>query len=135
MARGISGTKVANGNIAPSRIVKLDTTADGRVLQAAAATDKPYGISQPGTRNTPYGTLDDGNAAVAGENLMVYVSNAKDVLLEAGGPVTIGDALTSDASGRGVTTVTTGQWVIAEAMRTGVLGDLIPVWVLEPAQY
>jgi hypothetical protein len=66
-------SRQANGNIAPSRFVKLDTSADGKVLQCgASATIMPYGISGPGTRNPPYSSLDDGYHAIAGENCLIY---------------------------------------------------------------
>lgn len=127
-------TKVANGNIAPSRFVKIDTTAKDRVLQAGAG-DKCYGVSQPGVRNAPWAPLDDGYAAIAGENLMIYGSPSKDIKLELGGTVTAGDSLKSDANGKGVTTTTTGDWIGAEAMESGVTGDVVRVRVVEPHQY
>ncbi len=129
-----SYTKVANGNVAPSRFVKLDTTTEGRVLQATAG-DKIYGISQQGTRNTPYGALDDGFAAIAGENLNIYGPPEKDVLLELGGTVTRGDSLKSDANGKGVTTTSTGDWIGAIALDSGATGDLIPIQTIPPTQY
>ena len=67
-------SRVANGNIAPCRAVKLDsTTAGGKVLQCGAG-DKAFGISQPESRNPPYSTLDDGYCAIAGENLKACVA-------------------------------------------------------------
>ena len=128
-----SFTKVANGNITPARFVKLDVTADGRVLQAGAG-EQIYGISQAGTRNTPYSTLDDGFAAIAGENLKIFGPPDKEIMLELGGTVVRGDRLKSDASGRGLATVIALDEVGAIAAASGVLGELIPVQCIPPAK-
>jgi hypothetical protein len=126
-----SGTKVANGNITPSSFVKIDTSVSGggKVVLSGAGEDI-YGISQPGVRNYPGGTGDDGYAAIAGENVMVYVPPEKEVLLRLGGTVTAGDWLKSDASGFGVTSSSDREKVGARASRSGVSGDLIPVQVI-----
>lgn len=127
-------SRVANGNITPSSFVKLDTTTEGRVLQCGAG-NKIYGIAQPGTRMTPLAGLDDGNAAIAGENLMIYGPPEKDVMLTLGGTVTRGDSLKSDGSGFGITTTSTGDWIGAIALDSGVANDIIPVQVIPPTQY
>lgn len=119
-------TMVAAGNIAPSRFVKLSTTANGRVAQCGSA-EQIYGISQPGTRNTPYSSLDDGYAAIAGENLLVYGAPGARCLLELGGTVTRGDRLKSDTNGKG-TTATTEEYG-AVALASGVSGQLIEVQI------
>src|SRR5262245_35890162 len=130
---GTSYTKVANGNIPPSRFVKLDTTAEGRVLLCGAG-ERVYGVSQPGTRNAPYSSLDDGFAAIAGENLQIYGPGDKDIPLELGGTVTIGARLKSDVSGRAVATTTNLDEYGAIAMASGTSNQLIPVQVVEPTQ-
>ncbi len=130
-----SYSRVANGNISPSRFVKQDTTVVGKVLQTSATTDPVYGISQPGTRNPPYPLLDDGFAAIAGENLFIYGPPDKDVMLELGGTVTQGDSLTSDSSGRGITTTSTGNFIGAIAMANGTIGQLIPVECVPSTKY
>lgn len=131
---GQSWSKVANGNIAPARFVKIDTTADGKVLQCGAG-DQVYGVSQPGTRRTPYGSLDDGFAAIAGENLQIYGLGEKEIMLELGGAVTRGDRLKADANGKGVTTTSANDEVGAVAMASGASGDLVPVEVIGPVRY
>lgn len=128
-----SYTKVANGTIRPSRFVKLDTTADGKVLEADAG-DQIYGISQPGTRNTPYSDLDDGNAAKTGETLKIFGPPEKGVLLELGGTVTRGQLLKSDADGKGVNAGTDKDQYGAVAEASGVSGELIPVQCVGPSQ-
>lgn len=120
----MQGSWVASGNIAPSRFVKIDTANVGKVLQAGTGVSV-YGVSQEGTRN-PGGTVlnDDGNAAIAGENLRVYIDD-EECWLEAGGSVTAGDYLKPDNSGRGVTSSSDGDIYGAIALQgatgTGLL--------------
>ena len=122
----------AGGNITPSRVLVSSTTVANRVIQATNATVQPVGVSQRGTRNTPYAsgtaTLDDGFAAIAGENLTVF-SDGDTCALELGGTVAIGDKLMSDTSGRGITATTT-NWTVGIASKAGVLGDIIEIQVL-----
>lgn len=119
-------SRVANGSISPSRFVKLDTTADGKVLQAGAG-DQVFGVAQPGERNVPYSSLQDGFAAKAGENINVY-GPPERCLLELGGSVTRGSRLKSDSTGAGVTASATDESG-AIALASGVSGDLIEVEV------
>ncbi len=118
----------AGGNVTPSRILVASATVPNQVIQATNATTQPVGIAQRGTRNTPYSTLDDGFAAISGENLVVF-SDGDTAPLELGATVTQGDILMSDTSGRGITGTTT-NWGIAKASKSGVLGDIIEVQVL-----
>jgi hypothetical protein len=129
-----SYTRTANGDIYPMRFVKIDTTTPFRVLQATAG-DKIYGISQEGQRRIDYVAGTDSRAAAAGEDLNIHGPPAKDVLLMLGGTVTQGDSLKSDAAGMGVVTTTTGDWVGAIAMASGVAGQAIPVQTVDPAQF
>ncbi len=128
-----SFTKVASGNITPSSFVKLTTTAVGKVTLAGAG-EKIFGISQEGSRRTPYGGLDDGYAAIAGENVRIYGPGDGLCMLQLGGTVTIGDRLKSDASGFGVVTTTNLDEWGAIAHASGVSGELIPVQVTFPGQ-
>lgn len=121
-------TGVAAGNIKPSRFLIQATSADNKYSQASSATAAPLvGISQPGTRNTPYSSLDDGYAAIAGENLHVYKSpDNAEAPLQLGGTVAAGDLLTTDSDGRGVT-ATTGDFVGARAQQAGVADQIVTV--------
>lgn len=96
---------LAKGDISPSRIVRMDTTAsvDFGVLQAAAATDKVIGVSQIGSRKFPSstGSADDALAAKNGETLEVF-QDGNECTIELGGTVVPGDYLKSDANGRAV---------------------------------
>lgn len=125
-------TKVANGNIKPSRAVRLDTTAEGKCLTGSAANQKIIGISEEGTRRI--GDADDGFAAIAGENLRIY-GPGSICWLHLGGTVAIDDRLECDSDGAGTTTTTDNQWVFARALQPGVSGQLIRVEVLPAARY
>lgn len=120
-------SKVANGSIVMSRFVKLDTTADGKVLQCGAG-DKIFGVSQAGSRRTPYSSLDDGYAAIAGEDLSI-TGPPDQCLLELGGTVSPGDRLKADTDGKGVATTTDHDEWGAIALVAGTSGKLINVQV------
>jgi hypothetical protein len=122
---GLQGT--AGGNINPSRIVKFSTVADNTFLQSTANTDKNIGISQIGTRRPPGTADDDGTAAHAGENIQVFGQGSIAILQVGTVAVTRGDQLTSDTNGCGLTTTTTGDFVVGYAMQSGNPGDLIEV--------
>lgn len=91
---------VANGNIPPSRIVKIDATADNRVILAGVG-DLGIGVSQQGTRRAPYSTLNDGFCAIAGEELRVF-QTGEIAPVEAGAAITRGVRVGSDATGRAI---------------------------------
>lgn len=123
-------SKVANGNITPSRFVKLDTTVDGKVLQAGAG-DMIFGVAQEGTRLAPLSGWDDGYAAKAGENIRVYAApEDKDCFLEIAGTTSVGDKLKSDGSGLGVVTTTANDNIGAIADEAGTANQLIKVRLL-----
>lgn len=122
-----SFSAIAGGTIRPSRFVKLSTTQDSRVLEADAG-EKVFGISQEGTRYVPWSALDDGNAAIVDEHLRVYGPGAR-CYLQAGGTVTAGDRLKSDADGKGVTASADTEEYGAIAIDSGVDGELIKVLV------
>jgi hypothetical protein len=131
---------MANGNIPPCRFVKFDLTAgqayNGRVLQATALADKVVGISQEGTRRVPYGGLNDGYAAIAGENIKVFQPGDM-CLLEIMATVARGDRVTVDSvnsTGKGRTAVAAEKsWAIAE--QSGVANDKILVRVTAEDNY
>lgn len=113
----------ANGTISPAVFVKIDTTGDGLAIQAAAATDLTVGVSQVGMKRAPgLPGSDNTIAAQAGDMIQVY-SIGDVCLLTFGGTVTRGDLLTSNASGQGITTTTTGNWCGARALQSGTTGS------------
>lgn len=129
-----SYSRVANGNIAPSRFVKLDTSNQGRVLQCGAG-ERVYGIAQKETHNIAlsgggFTTPDDGYAAVADEMLNIYGPGDPGVLLECGGTVTQGDLLKSDSNGKGVVVASNNDFYGARALEPGTSGQLVRVEVV-----
>lgn len=123
-------SKVANGNITPSRFVKLDASVDGKVLICGAG-EQIYGVSQEGTRRAPLSGWDDGYAAVAGENVRVYASpEDKDCFLEVDGTTAVGDKLKSGALGIGVVTTSADDTIGAIAEEAGSANQLIRVRLL-----
>jgi hypothetical protein len=121
---------VANGNVNPCRFVKIDTTVDGRVVEATAVADVCYGISQEGTRTVPYSGLADTKAAIAGEPIKVF-KLGEVCLLEVSAAVTRGARLGASAGdGRGLTAAA-GSPAFALALRSaGGAGEKIPVLVI-----
>lgn len=123
---------VAGGNIAPSRFTE-HTATEGQVTQCGN-TEKMNGVSQQGTRRTPHEDIDDGYAAISGENIRVY-GPGEICWLEAGGTVAVDDRLGSDADGKGVATTSDNAWVGAKALTPAVSGQLCKVMVIEPHRY
>lgn len=114
----------ANGTIAPSVFVKIDTSGDHLVIQATAGS-RTIGISQQGMKRAPGLTGSDTTiAAQAGDALMVFTWG-DDAPITCGGTVTAGDLLKSDANGKGVTSSADGDWVAAEALESGTSGAII----------
>lgn len=105
---------VAGGSIGEYRVVKF--SADGTVVQAAAATDLLIGVCcQPG-------------GAATDERVDVVRSGMADV--EYGGTITRGTKLTSDSNGKVVAAApATGSnaHVIGIAEVSGVSGDIVPM--------
>jgi hypothetical protein len=105
---------MAEAAIAGYRFVKPGA-ADGGLLQSALATNKITGISTQA-------------GGALGDQTDYIVSGEAE--LQLGGAVTRGDRLTSDANGKGVTTVTAGDILGAIALANGVADDIIPVIVI-----
>jgi hypothetical protein len=110
----------AGGTIQPKRVVRLNSSAgNNRVTQAAAATAPLYGISGQGPRLTVavvgVSSTDAGAHALSGENCKVY-GMGEFAPATAGGTITAGALLTSDANGKVVATTTDGNFIIGDAM-------------------
>jgi hypothetical protein len=124
---------IAGGTIDPCRFVKISTVAGENftVLQAAAATDSLFGISQEGSLDPPGVTGSADDAARANKTLRVH-SDGQEALLELGDTVTQGDYLTSDNVGRGITLTMTGttlKYYGAVALESGLVNEKIRVYV------
>lgn len=116
-------TRVATGDISPSRAVKIDTAGDGLIAQSGAG-ERSIGISCPWTRRTPALGMDDGYAAISGENLAYYCDGDKDVRAEYGGTVAAGDRLKATTGGKLIATTTDKDQYIAVAKVAGVDGEI-----------
>lgn len=112
----LSKNFIAEAAINPNRIVKLGA-ADDKVLQAAAVGDKMFGVCEyVGPAIT--------------ERCDIIVAGVADVL--AGGNVTRGDLVTSDANGKGVAAAPAAgvnNRVIGVALASAVDGDIFPVLI------
>src|SRR5262245_54333666 len=118
---------IANGTIAPARFIKLDATADGKVLQAGAG-DRTIGISQLGTRRSPY--ISAANEAALVNEPIRYFDQNEECGLEIAATIAPNDRLSPDANGMGIVTAADGDWYGAIALAAGVSGDIIPVKVV-----
>ena len=95
-------------------LVKIDGSNAGQIVLASAATDKIIGVCM--------------NAPKAKDIADVYLFNASGTCkayVGSGGGITAGDALTSDANGQLLTTTTSGNIVIGQALFTANAGDLV----------
>lgn len=96
-------------------IVKIDSSnAPDHVVLAGANGTGAIGV-----------TLDQ---AAAGQTISVRLRSASGTLsVKLGGTVAVGDAITSNGSGLGITTVTAGDQVVGYATQAGASGDVIEV--------
>lgn len=95
---------MANGTIVFCRFVKLDPTANHKVIQCAAVNDFIFGIAGDEARTAP--TPDVGitpyQVAQVGEMVDVHPNTSECLLAIGTGGVLAGDRITSDATGQGV---------------------------------
>lgn len=100
---------MANGTIVRCRFVKMDPTANHKVIQCAVTNDVMIGVAGDEARTAP--TSDVGispyQVAQAGEMVNVH-PNTGECLLECSGGWKAGDRLTSTSSGLGITNPKTG---------------------------
>lgn len=92
--------------------VKLDTAGDRNVVLASTGGERIYGILQ----NKP-------TAGLAADVCLTGLSKA-----QIGGTITRGDVLKTDTAGK-LITASTGNIGVAEAMESGVAGDVRAVHV------
>ncbi len=106
-----SFTSTADLSAEPYVVVAVDLSNDNSVVLATADTDPIVGVLQ--------------NEPKAGEAALIrFIGTTKVVL---GGVVARGDAVTTNATGEGVTTAVAGTAVIGKALDSGVAGDIIEV--------
>lgn len=119
----------ANGNIATSVFVTLDTAGDEQCVQSTTG-DLPFGISQEGMKAAPgLAGSDNTIAAAAGDLLRVYTIG-DDCLLSVGGTVTRGDFLKPTGGGLGITATVGSDNVGAQALQSGTSGQKIRVQIV-----
>lgn len=107
---------VAGAAVEPFRIVKF-SDADGKYIQAAAATDLLVGVSE---------------SLAAAEGERIDVCRIGIAAVRYGGTVVRGQKLTSDADGKAVAVTKDGDQVIGTAEVSGVANDIGAV-LLAPA--
>jgi len=130
---GGSYSKVPGGDIVSSTFVKLNSAADGQVLQAGSG-DSVFGIAGPGTRRIALDPYDTGGAGLVGKAgdpaILIYGPGDPGVSLRLGGTVANGDYLKPDSSGYGVVASSDKDKYGARALAAGTSGKLIPVEVV-----
>jgi len=127
----MSRSFTATGDIAVSRFVALDSSADYAVAQCGA-NGRAIGVSQMGGYIHPLlDTSDPPLAAKDGMQLQVIQPddpNGGGALVEYGGTITAGAPLKSDADGKAVAAtlvsgiVGPGQIIVARALESGTAG-------------
>ncbi len=103
-------TYTAGGTINPYRLVKFGGS-DTALLQAAAASDGLIGVA---------GQI----GAASGEVIDVTLVGIGEV--EAGGSITRGNSVTSDANGKAVV-ASDGNVIIGKALMSAASGDIVPL--------
>jgi hypothetical protein len=109
---------LAGGAITPNRIVKMGTADQAGVLAAAATDLRILGIS---VANVTAASAETFDVCVKGEYELI-----------AGGPITRGDPVTSDAAGAGVAAAPAGgtnNGIVGYALDSAVAGDIFTVQV------
>ena len=114
---GFQPSLLAGGDINPFRFVEISTSAEFTGLQANAASDNILGVTDGSVRR-----FDASLHAVSGERINMQPSNC--VQVEAGGNVSIGNLLTSDANGKAVAGASTNVCDY-QALQAGASGDII----------
>lgn len=101
---------MANGTIVRCRAVKLDPTANHKVIQCNVINDTPIGIAgdEPRTAPTPDVGITPYQVAQAGEMVNVHPNTCETILEIGAGGVLAGDRLTTDVNGAGVRNPKTG---------------------------
>ncbi len=125
---------VASGNILPFSICKFDTTSTGlgKVLQAGAG-DIPCGVAGMAQHRAPLTGLQDGYAAVAGENVVVFdpadPENQTAVAVDAA--YAQGTLIKPSTGGIGTQATSDGDYYIGRLMRASLgANDIVPIMVI-----
>ena len=124
----------ANSTIACSVIVIPDNSNYNCVKVAGGATVLPTGVSNNGNRTRPdpdftLTTQAQQIAAIAGEEVAIWVDGAVGVDLYCNYAWNAGDLIMSDSNGYGILS-TSGNYYVGRAQTAGTVGALCPVDVL-----
>ncbi len=93
-------------------LVKLSGTDGTTVVLATSATDKIIGVLE--------------NAPVSGDNAVVrLISSTGTGKVKSGGDITAGDKLTTNGSGKAISTSTSTNRVFGIALATTTSGDIV----------
>ena len=103
--------RVGASDIPAGTAVKL---ASGLLVAGGASTDKIIGVLEASAKA---GRLADVHLRSAAGTISVVVG--------AGGSIAAGDAVASDASGLGVTSVTAGHQILGYALEAGAVGATV----------
>jgi hypothetical protein len=102
---------VGASDIPQGTLVKLSS---GKVVAAAAATDVIIGVVN--------------SKAYANGVIDVYLRSAHGTAsVLAGGTIAVNDAVTSNASGQGITTTTAGNQIVGYALEAATVGKFVEV--------
>ena len=94
-------------------IVAVDTSNDNSVILGAASTNPIIGVLQ--------------NKPKAGAAALVRWAGSSKVV--AGGTITRGDRVTTDSTGKAITTTTNKDVVLGIALSSAVVGDVVEVFL------
>lgn len=122
---------IAEGNINPSRFVKVGAAAHG-LLVAAAATDVSIGITSDFQKAHPITGASDVHAA-SGDPVSVLMEGSVCKLQCGSGGLSVGSLVVSDSAGKGVIAAASGtalQWVGAIALEAGAEDEFVTVKVV-----
>lgn len=113
---------IAGGTIRPNRFVKISTSADNTALEADA-NEAVIGASTSSNES-----FDSDNHATSGDEVTVRFGVA---FVEAGGNITRGGRVESDADGKAVaaTNNTTLREIAGWALESGADGGIIKVMI------
>ncbi len=122
----------ASADINPCRFI--DLTAENVATQSTA-DGNAIGVSWQGTQRPPndiIATTPWGVVATVGNPVSYYVPGQICNLELGTGGITASQLIKSGTAGVGVLATSTAYYVLARAIRTGLVGELVPVLILSP---
>ena len=126
---GVPFQVIAGNTIKPATAVIMSTVADNTVLASVSTTASCIvGICQQGTQLDPTTGVDNGNAALSGQNILVYGTGCV-APAELSGTSTSGDTMTYGSSTGIATTTTDTAFIVGVALESGGAGDIIRLLV------